>query len=985
MRFNRRTSLAHVIAVAVLVAGSSRATADETPKSKTIDAASAVRLFTETVGPVLKSRCVSCHGGGDLQEGGLDLTSRAAALKGGMSDRKTLVPGKPDESLLYLMVTRRDPDLAMPPDEKESLSPAQIEAVRHWIAGGAPWAETKTPPTPAASLAGLDPWNTKSPGGVVVPTSGGLSDDWTNRTYQPSDIWAYLPLRRVTPPAAKSADSPSRHPIDAFLDAKLAERRLKPAPPADPRTWLRRATFDLTGLPPTAEEADAFVRSIPPSLSPSVSPSRGNDRGTEGERDGEKPFEAVVDKLLASPHYGEQMARHWLDVVRYADTSGFSNDYERPHAWRYRDYVVRSFNADKPYDRFVLEQLAGDELDPNDPELLIAVGFLRMGPWEHTAMSVAAETRQAFLDDVTNSVGVTFLGQGLRCARCHDHKFDPVPTRDYYRIQACFAPVQFLDRDVAYLPGESIAGLAATRPASERRLAEARAQLAQFDEKREAAQDAWAKQHGYTSIDDVPPAKRPPQYDGLTDIEKSLRKIAQKREAYFQLEMRRFEPQVLSVYDGPDVVFDMQRGRPQQAKPGQKRAAKGLTPPAAADARPTGVVATTAILRGGSLASPGDPVTPGVLSPCADSSDSHAPSAWNTVPATVEGRRLALARWIASDRNPLTARVIVNRVWQMHFGKGLVATPNNFGKMGARPTHPELLDWLAEWFIEHDWSIKKLHRLIMTSAAYRRSGRPGDAAQAAELDAKNERLSYFPTRRLSAEELRDTMAAASGELNLALGGPPVFPEIHWEVALQPRHIMGSVAPAYQPSAMPAERHRRTLYAFRCRTLVDPLLEVFNAPGSETSCERRDQTTVTPQVFALFNGAAVHDRALATAARVLKTPTTPAAGDEARLDGLFQRILGRPASDEEKRDCLAHLERMRAHHREHEPKPVPPPSHVRREMVEELTGKPFHWEEELDAMRHFVPDLKPWNVDAETRAWSEIALVLLNSNEFVYVR
>jgi mono/diheme cytochrome c family protein len=957
MKFKRHTRLACAVlfVCAVLVAGSSQATADETPKSKPVDAATAERLFTETVGPLLKAKCVACHGGGDLQEGGLDLTSRAGALKGGMSDRKTLVPGKPAESLMYVFVTRRDPDLAMPPDDKDALSPSEIEAIRRWIAGGAPWAETKTPPVQAASLAGLDPWNTKSIGGVVVPTSGGLSDDWTNRTYQPSDIWAYLPLRHVTPPPVTADGKPAPHPIDAFLDAKLAERGLAPAPPADPRTWLRRATFDLTGLPPKAEDVDAFVRS------------------------GEKAYEAMVDQLLASPHYGEQMARHWLDVVRYADTSGFSNDYERPHAWRYRDYVVRSFNADKPYDRFVLEQLAGDELDPTDPEMLIAVGFLRMGPWEHTAMSVAAETRQAFLDDVTNSVGVTFLGQGLRCARCHDHKFDPVPTRDYYRIQACFAPTQFLDRDVAYLPSESTAGLDATKSLSEKRLADARAELAEFERKRREAQSAWAKEHGYASIDEVPPAKRPPQYDGLTDIEKSLRKIAQKREAYFQLEMRRYEPQALSVYDGPDVVFDMQRGRPQQAKPGAKR---GANAPAPVMPPPAGVVATTAILRGGSLASPGDVVTPGVLSPCADSSDLHAASEWNTVPTTTEGRRLALARWIASERNPLTARVIVNRVWQMHFGRGLVATPNNFGKMGARPTHPELLDWLAERFIEHDWSIKQLHRLIMTSAAYRRNDHPFHAAQAAELDAKNELLAYFPTRRLSAEELRDAMAAASGELILRMGGPPVFPEIHWEVALQPRHIMGSVAPPYQPSAKPEDRHRRTLYAFRCRTLVDPMLEVFNAPGSETSCERRDQTTVTPQVFALFNGAATHDRALATAARVVESKAT---SDEARLDALFERVLGRKPSEQERRDCLAHLEQMRMHHRTHEPKPVSPPSHVRREMVEELTGKPFHWTEELDAMKHFVSDLKPWNVDAETRAWSELALVLINTNEFAYVR
>ena len=921
------------------------------------------KLFVETVGPLLRNRCVQCHGDGDLQEAGLDLTSREATLRGGMSDRKTLVPGDPDKSLLYIVVTRRDPDLQMPPDEEEKLSEAEVAAVGEWIAAGAPWIDTPKSTSKVAATAGaatlnnVDPWSASAGDATLtMPTSGGLSPEWTDRKYAPADVWAYLPVRRPVVPRSLDDSGRQRHPIDAFLQAKLEAKQLPTAGEADPVVWLRRATFNLTGLPPSEEDKET---------------------GRQGDR--EKEYTAVIDKLLASPHYGEQMARQWLDVVRYADTSGFSNDYERPHAWRYRDYVVRSFNADKPFDRFAIEQLAGDELDPNDPEMLIAVGFLRMGPWEHTAMSVAAETRQAFLDDVTNSVGVTFLGQGLRCARCHDHKFDPVPTRDYYRIQACFAPVQFLDRDVAYLEQESTAGLTKTKPASERRLAEARTILAEFDAKRRAAQQQWAKDHGYASIDEVPADKRPPQYDGLTDREKSLRKIYQKREAYYQLEMRRFEAQALSVYDGPTVVFDMQRGKPQMMG-GKKAGGGGGAKPQASPKTPA-TAQTVSILRGGALASPGDRVSPGVLSACFASSDAHQPTAWNTVPHTMQGRRLALARWVASEQNPLTARVIVNRVWQMHFGRGLVATPNNFGKMGARPTHPELLDWLAVWFMEHDWSLKKLHRLIMTSAAYRRSSSPVDAAQVAEFDAKNELLSYYPTRRLAAEELRDSLLAASGELNRAVGGPPVFPEINWETAMQPRHIMGSVAPAYQPSIDPADRHRRTLYAFQCRTLADPMLEVFNKPGSETSCERRDQTTVAPQVFALFNGQATHDRALALAAAVCRET----ASDEQRLDALFGRLLLRLPTEDERQACSEHFVRMLEHHRTHAPQKVAPPTKVAREMVEELTGETFHWEEELDAMRDFQADLKPWDVSAEVRAWSEVCLVLMNANEFVYLR
>ena len=926
-------------------------------------------LFTKTVGPLLRDKCAQCHGAADLQEGGLDVTSRAALLRGGMSDHKSLVPGQPEESLLYLAATREDPDLAMPPDENEKLSPEEVGAIRAWIAAGAPWVES----APAAAVAAApSAWDlSHSPDGVMLPTSGGLSPTWTTRKYAAADVWAYLPVRRYAVPKRTDAVGKPLHPIDAFLQEKLAAKELSPAPAAPPGEWLRRATFDLTGLPPTPAEIAAF--------------QSADDRS----------YAAAIDRLLASPHYGEQMARHWLDVTRYADTSGFSNDYERPHAWRYRDYVVRSFQADKPYDRFVLEQIAGDELDADDPELQIAVGFLRMGPWEHTGMSVAAETRQAFLDDVTNSVGVTFLGQGLRCARCHDHKFDPIPTRDYYRIQACFAPTQFIDRPVPFLAAENVKSLEHTKPQTEARLAEAQARLAEYKAKRDAAVAVWLKERGHKSIDEVPLDKRPQMTQfGLTPLEMSLQKINQKREAYYQLELRRYVPEALTVYDGPNVLFDMQRGRPQtmgMKKPGVKKpgsnsdAAKQSPEKIAGKKTPAAFTSNVAqpvfILAGGSLASPGDRVTPGVLSACFQSSDLHQPTAWNTVPQTMNGRRLALARWIASEQNPLTARVMVNRVWQMHFGRGLVATPNNFGKMGAKPTHPELLDYLAVWFMEHDWSVKKLHRLIMTSAAYRQASGHPQFAKVNEVDAKNELLAYFPARRLSAEELRDTMLAVTGELNATVGGPPVFPEINWETALQPRHIMGSVAPAYQPSQTPAERHRRTLYAFQCRTLGDPMLEVFNRPTSDLSCERRDATTVTPQVFALFNGQAAHDRALALAARLGKEHQE----FDAKLDAAYALLYGRMPTVDERAAAREHVAKMTEHHKKESPTPTAPPQVVRREMVEELTGEPVYWEEKLDGMATFVPDLKPWQVDAETRAWGELCLVLLNANEFVYVR
>src|SRR5206468_8634670 len=291
---------------------------------------------------------------------------------------------------------------------------------------------------------------------------------------------------------------------------------------------------------------------------------------------------------------------------------------------------------------------------------------------------------------------------------------------------------------------------------------------------------------------------------------------------------------------------------------------------------------------GGSLASPADEVMPGVLSAMFGSNDRLSPSDWNSVPQSADGRRLALARWIASRENTLTARVIVNRVWQQHFGRGLVATPNNFGKMGARPTHPELLDWLATWFMDNGWSLKKLHELIVTSAAYQQASERPDIDQLRERDSKNDLLAYFPPRRLAAEEIRDAMLSVSGELNTEMGGPGVFPELNWEVALQPRQIMGSMAPAYVPSRTRAERNRRTIYAFRIRTLSDPMLEVLNRPGSETSCERRDETTVTPQVFALFNSEFAATRALAMAGRLLNDHSSVAE----RIDAAFRAVYGR---------------------------------------------------------------------------------------------
>ncbi len=388
------------------------------------------------------------------------------------------------------------------------------------------------------------------------------------------------------------------------------------------------------------------------------------------------------------------------------------------------------------------------------------------------------------------------------------------------------------------------------------------------------------------------------------------------------------------------------------------------------------------ILAGGSLERAGEEVSPGILSAVRFGTPRGIPheSSGRSGDLPHDGGRLELAEWIADERNPLTSRVIVNRAWQMHFGTGLVATSSNFGKMGARPSHPELLDWLAGWFVENGWSIKKLHKLIMTSEAYRRSSHHPNMEQIAEVDPKNQLLSYFPPRRLTAEEIRDAMLSISGELNPELGGPGVFPEINWEVAMQPRHIMGSIAPAYQPSPRKKDRHRRTIYAFRIRTLANPMLDVLNRPGPDISCERRDETTVTPQVFALFNGESVHTRAVALAKR-LEGMSDDVDG---RIRAAFGLVYGRPPSDKELAACRAHLEKMTAHHREHPPARRELPTVVEREMIDEQTGKPFRWQEKLHWLLDYERDQMPWEVTPQTRGLAELCLVLLNSNEFVYV-
>ena len=921
-----------------------------------LPAEDATSMFVRRVWPLFQDKCLACHGNDEQKiKGGFDMRTQASTLKGGESEKPSIIPGKPEQSPLYLASTRQhEADWEpMPPKEADKLYAAQLAWIKDWITGGAPWPDEIK--RNAIAKANAEKWSAED--GVTIKTTGALSPEWANRRYQPEGLWAYQPVKK---PATKGPN-----PIDELIALHMPEG-MHPAPPADARTFIRRATFDLTGLTPTPEEITAFEQSY--------------------SQDPTSSIQNLVNRLLASPHYGERMARHWLDVTRYADSSGFSNDYERGNSWRYRDYVVRSFNADKPYDQFIKEQIAGDEMQPDNSELLIATGFLRMGPWELTGMEVAKVARQRFLDDVTNSVGETFLAHSLQCARCHDHKFDPVPTHDYYSMQACFSTTQLAERPAPFLPLENTAGFEEKKYLETRRV-EHMTMLARLDDKLLANAEKWyaekkldpsawnkavvsarafianggTKKQGrsFTGVFEIarsaiqkqnlPEDQYPPKLVGFEPEDYGNERVARKGLERLKWELERYEPFAFSVYDGrtPQIVSVYQPVRMPQ------------------DRMTTGELEQTAILGGGDPFSPTQPVKPGVLSVLGSVE----------FPDAIEGRRTALANWIASKDNPLTTRAIVNRLWLWHFGQAIAGNPNNFGSTGKKPTHPELLDWLAATLVEKNWSIKEMHRLIMTSAAYQRS-----SEIKTELSHEEAEKSYavFKPRRLMAEEMRDAMLSITGELNPTLGGIPNRPEINVEVAMQPRQVMGTFASAWVPNAKPEQRHRRSLYALKIRGVRDPFMEVFNEPGPDFSCEARDVSTVTPQVFSLFNGQATYDRALALANRVMKEKPADV------ITRLFHLTYGRQPSAAEKAACTTHWQDMVARHATLTFKQPQPPLSVKRDAVEENTGEKFSFHEALPGYADFIPDLQPADVDAQTRALADVCLVLLNSNEFVYL-
>ena len=656
----------------------------------------------------------------------------------------------------------------------------------------------------------------------------------------PPPEWAFKPVSKPTVPAV--ADTASvRTPIDALLLAKLEAAKLRFAPPADKRTLIRRVTFDLTGLPPTPEEVAAFLKD-----------------GSPGA------YEKVVDRLLASPRFGERAALFWLDVVRYAESDGYKADEGRPTAWRYRDYVIQSFNADKPFDRFVKEQIAGDELYPGDPAALVATGFLRHYPYEFNAVNVE-QKRQDMLNDVTDTTAAAFLGLTLGCAKCHDHKTDPVTQEDYYRFQSFFAGFWPEDRQVAN--AESLVETERRKKEWEAKTEEVRRQMAEIE--KPFRDKAMAKERSrfpeeYTLIIDTPAEERTP-------LQKQLGWMVEKQ----VLSARRFTPTQMKGAEREKWEGMAKRmAEYDKDKPAAVPTAMAMT-----DVGP--VAPPTRLLKRGDWRKPGKELKPGYLSAIDDRDATVTPT-----PQGTTGRRAALANWIASDSNPLTARVAVNRVWQQLFGRGIVGSPSDFGVTGDKPTHPELLDWLSNDFTANGWRLKRLYRQIVTSAGYRQSG---VADHGRKADPDNALLWRMPRKRLDGEALRDAVLAVSGQLNLKAGGPSVYPELPEELR--------KTTPSWKVSDDPAERNRRSVYVAVKRNHRYPFFALFDSPDRTEVCARRFVTTTAPQALTLLNDTMVLGYAKAFAGRVTKDATDA----DAVVGKAFELALGR-FPDTEERDA-----------------------------------------------------------------------------------
>ena len=775
--------------------------------------------FARDVQPIFKSACYQCHGP-DKQNGKLRLDAKTIALHGGKSG-KSVVPGRPDESELFKRITSKDEDERMPQD-REPLSAEQIALLRAWIEQGANW-----------------------------PDEASAADAKIEKH------WGLVPPKRVEPPAVAKTDW-ARNDIDRFILARLEKENISPSPEATKIQLLRRLSLDLIGLPPTLGELENFI----------------NDPSPDA-------YEKQVERLLASPHYGERWARHWLDLARYAESEGFKADETRPNAWRYRDYVINAFNSDKPYDRFMKEQIAGDELWPNDPEARVATGFNRHYPDESNARNLL-QRRQEILNDITDTTSAVFLGMTFACARCHNHKYDDISQADYYRLQAFFANVRADDR-IILLPPEKLKAYQEKLAVWEEKTKSIREEMAKIEEpKRKAAlKDYFDKypKEVQTAITKKPEDRTPLEwhfyYKAMLYMDPSSHQFLAAGAA------SGLKGDVKKRWDELKAELD----KFNDIKPADVPIGSGLvdvgreSPP-------------TYILRKGVYDAPAQEVQPAF--PAALAGDAR-PSIKPLENST--GRRTALAEWLASPENPQTARVMVNRLWHYHFGKGIVGTPSDFGVQGDRPTHPELLDYLATEFIKNGWSIKAMHRLIVTSATYRQSA--GFDPIAAKIDPEDRLLWRYPRHRLEGEVIRDSALAISGLLSSKMAGPSIYPEMPPGMESRGGWHVNSDA---------NERNRRSVYVFVRRNTRYPMFEAFDMPDTHESCGRRYNTITPIQALSLLNDKQTMDWAKAFAGRVIGDVGND---EQKQIDTAYQMAFDRRPTQSESQAVMDYFRRHEA--------------------------------------------------------------------------
>jgi len=798
------------IAGVLLVAAESGAASDP-------DQVKQIAFFDAKVHPLLEEHCYKCHGAKERLKGGLRLTSREGLLRGGDSG-SGLDSSNPEKSLVLEMLSYEDGDHEMPP--KGKLAQEAIDTLTEWVRLGAPY-------NPDREIKG-----------EIEHAANSTQVNDANKSY-----WAFRPVTRPEVPTV--ADPKWRRPIDALIHSRLSAVDLKPNGPAPARQLIRRAFYDLIGLPPTLAEVASFERDPSP-----------------------KAFAAVIDDLLARPQYGEKWGRHWLDLVRYAESNGYERDGYKPHVWRYRDYVIKSFNDDKPYDRFIFEQLAGDEIKPFSEEAYVATGFYRLGLWDDEPV----DRQQAYfdgLDDIISITGQSMLGLTIGCARCHDHKIDPIPQKDYYSMVAFLNNIRhYGQRGGSTVIDASVRALLPPNRADE-------------------------QHHIVKSLTDE-----------KTKLERFLRKIDKRANEKLKAGEKddyRYAANripILKKYVGDWVTkknFEQYVTEFKQAKELRGRLNTGTKLALVVTEHGTSIPKQNVLIRG-NVHAKGPEVEAAFLSILSPPKPEQMQSPYGKT----TGRRSALARWIGSKGNPMTARVMMNRLWQHHFGRGIVKSSDNFGRLGEQPTHPEVLNWLAAEFMEGDWKIKRMHKLMMLSQAYQMSSGGQQAGLA--KDPANNLFWRFNLRRLTAEEVRDSAINLTGKLNLKMGGPSIYSDVPQEVlatASRPHAAWGS--------SPPAERNRRSIYIVVKRSLHEPILKTFDMADTDGHCSVRFSSILPTQSLTMLNSKFFNDIAIGFADRVKEE-----VGDNEReqVSRVLSLAFSRPATAREIQQGVKALNKLK---------------------------------------------------------------------------